>query len=35
MHYRHVKRANVLVRSDKLEEALQWSGILGRVLRGT
>jgi primosomal protein N' (replication factor Y) len=36
MHYPpYSALANVLVRSDKLEEALQWSGILGKWFDGT
>ncbi len=36
MHYPpYSALANVVVRSDKLEEALQWSGILGKWFEGT
>jgi len=36
MHYPpYSALANVLVRSDKLEQALQWSGILGKWFDGT
>src|ERR1700726_765528 len=36
MHYPpHSALANVLVRSDKLDEALQWSGILGKWFEKT
>ncbi len=36
MHYPpYSALANVLVRSDKLDDALQWSGILGKWLDGT
>ena len=36
MHYPpHSALANVLVRSDKLDEALQWSGVLGKWFETT
>jgi primosomal protein N' (replication factor Y) (superfamily II helicase) len=36
MHYPpYTALANVLVRSDKLDEALQWSGLIGNWFRKT